>query len=149
MGKKLCLHSTALQNSYMRTLATESVRSYDIMPETTDMRIKMILYKKNEKKGCVCTIWGFIHQVLLHWLQLQFLVQEYFSMEVLIVICLDKWTSRNRTTTDIDENSFYVFIALHEMISVFMKLHISKIWNMKYKYTTECWHYMHSAVFRN
>lgn len=57
-----------------------------------------------------------------------FLVQEYFSMKILIVvISVNKWTSRNRTTMDIDENSFYVFIALHEMISIFMKLHISKI----------------------
>lgn len=56
------------------------------------------------------------------------LVQEYFSVEVLIVvISVDKWTSRNRTTTDTDEHSFYVFIALHGMITIFMKLHISKI----------------------
>lgn len=60
-----------------------------------------------------------------------FLVQEYFSVEVLIVvISVDKWTSRNKTTINRDENSFHVFIALHEMISVFMKLYISRIRNI-------------------
>lgn len=57
-----------------------------------------------------------------------FLVQEYFSVEVLIaVISVDKRTSRNKTATDRDKNSFYVFIALHEMISMFMKLYISRM----------------------
>lgn len=37
---------------------------------------------------------------------------KIFSMEMLIiVISKDKWISRNRTTIDRDENSF--FIALH------------------------------------
>lgn len=43
-----------------------------------------------------------------------FSFKNIFSMEVLIVIISkDKWTSRNRTTTDRDQISFFLLLLLY------------------------------------